>query len=108
MCEEGGERAARLPKGAPKGAKREGSRADGRRRGVMGSAGGRYHGAVTRNPKRKALVLSLSSLHGLGLGRRVPGGGDQTGKTGGRGRDERGDERDPARRRGICSFNPKQ
>ena len=42
----------------------------------MGSAGGRYHGAVTRNPKRKALLLSLSWLHGPGLGRRVPGGGD--------------------------------
>ena len=97
MCEEG-KRSARLPTERStegKGAEREGSRADGRRRGVMGSAGGRYHGAVTRNPKRKALVLSLSSLHGPGLGRRRGGcQAGETGETGGRGRDERGYERE--------------
>ena len=69
MCEEGerGRRGYR-PKGAPKGAERGGSRAAGGAMadGLSGREVPLYHGAVTRNPKRKALVLSLRCTGGPG------------------------------------------
>ena len=110
MCEErieGGRRGYR-PKGAPKGEEREGSY------GLSGREVPRRGDTKPEEESSRSLPL-FAARAGPGEAE-APGNlsvaqrrGRETGETGGRGRDEREeDERDPARRRGVCSFNPKQ